>query len=47
MACYDGKYPVPYDPQVDKSIIEHRKRHTETLGEAAARENEQFKLPKV
>jgi hypothetical protein len=22
MACYDGKYPVPYDPVLDKHIIE-------------------------
>jgi amidophosphoribosyltransferase len=47
LACYDGKYPVPYDEKLNKSIIEHRKRQTQTLGEAAARENEQFKLPKV
>jgi len=24
MACYDGDYPVPYDPAVDKDIIERR-----------------------
>ena len=24
MACYDGNYPVPYDPSVDKHIIERR-----------------------
>jgi len=24
MACYDGNYPVPYDPAVDKHIIERR-----------------------
>ena len=47
MACYDGKYPVPFDPLLDKSIIERRKRLTQTLGEGAARENEQFKLLKV
>jgi amidophosphoribosyltransferase len=47
LACYDGKYPVPYDPKLDKSIMERRKRQTQTLGEAAAKENEQFKLLKV
>ena len=25
MACYDGNYPVPYDPLLDKHIIERRK----------------------
>ena len=24
MACYDGNYPVPYDPALDKHIIERR-----------------------
>jgi amidophosphoribosyltransferase len=47
MACYDGKYPVPYDPMLDKGIIERRRRQTQTLGEAAAKEDEQFKLLKV
>ena len=47
MACYDGHYPVPYDARLDKGIIEHRRRMTQTLGEAAAKENEQFKLLKV
>jgi len=47
MACYDGKYPVPYDSKLDKGIIERRRRQTQTLGEAAAREDEQFKLLKV
>jgi amidophosphoribosyltransferase len=44
MACYDGKYPVPYDPLLDKHIIERRKRQSLTLGEAAAKESEQIKL---
>ena len=26
MACYDGKYPVPYDPVLDKHIIERRRK---------------------
>jgi amidophosphoribosyltransferase len=44
MACYDGNYPVPYDPLLNKHIIERRKRTTQTLGEIVARENEQGKL---
>jgi amidophosphoribosyltransferase len=47
MACYDGQYPVPYDPVLDKHIIERRKRQTQTLGEAAAREGEQIKLLQI
>lgn len=47
MACYDGKYPVPYDPLLDKNIIERRKRHTQTLGEAATRDNKQISLLQV
>ena len=27
MACYDGNYPVPYDPLVDKHIMERRRAH--------------------
>jgi amidophosphoribosyltransferase len=44
MACYDGKYPVPYDPVLDKHIIERRKRLAQTLGEAVAKDGEQIKL---
>ncbi|HEX7655123.1 MAG TPA: amidophosphoribosyltransferase, partial [Verrucomicrobiae bacterium] len=44
MACYDGVYPVAYDPLLDKHIIERRRKQTETLGEAAARDEGQFKL---
>ena len=44
MACYDGNYPVPYDPMLDKHIIERRRRETQTLGEVAAKENQQGKL---
>jgi amidophosphoribosyltransferase len=47
MACYDGKYPVPYDPVLDKHIIERRKHQAQTLGEAAAKDNEQIKLLQV
>jgi amidophosphoribosyltransferase len=44
MACYDGVYPVPYDPTLDKEIIERRRRRIESLGEVLAKEEQQFKL---
>jgi amidophosphoribosyltransferase len=47
MACYDGNYPVAYDPLLDKHIIERRRKQTQTLGEAAAQDDEQIKLLKV
>ncbi len=47
MACYDGKYPVPYDPLLDKNIIERRRQSTQTLGEAVVRETSQFRLPQI
>jgi amidophosphoribosyltransferase len=47
MACYDGNYPVPYDPLLDKHIIERRRKQARTLGEAAEKENEQIRLLKV
>jgi amidophosphoribosyltransferase len=31
MACYDGNYPVEYDPTVDKYIMERRHDRTESL----------------
>ncbi len=31
MACYDGMYPVEYDPNVDKHIMEGRRARTESL----------------
>jgi hypothetical protein len=47
MACYDGNYPVAYDPLLDKHIIERRRKQTQTLGEAATKDDEQFRLLKV
>jgi amidophosphoribosyltransferase len=47
MACYDGKYPVPYDPVLGKHIIERRRRQAQTLGEAVARDSEQIKLLQI
>jgi amidophosphoribosyltransferase len=44
MACFDGKYPVPYDPLVDKHIMERRKARLESLGDALVKEELQTKL---
>ena len=44
MACYDGNYPVPYDPVVDKHIIERRRARVVSLGEALVKEELQPRL---
>src|ERR1041385_5460689 len=44
MACYDGNYPVEYDPTVDKLIMERRRGRTEGLGEELAKEQAQIRL---
>jgi amidophosphoribosyltransferase len=44
MACYDGNYPVAYDPAVDKHIIERRNGRHPTLSESLAKERDQIKL---
>jgi amidophosphoribosyltransferase len=44
MACYDGNYPVPYDSQFNKNVIERRRSRVEGLGEALAKEEMQIKL---
>ena len=44
MACYDGDYPVPYDPSVDKDIMERRRARVESLGETLARQGRQPRL---
>jgi amidophosphoribosyltransferase len=44
MACYDGNYPVPYDPSTDKMIIERRRGRTETLGDELEKETAQIRL---
>ncbi len=44
MACYDGNYPVPYDPILDKNIIERRRGRIIGLGESLATEEKQIKL---
>ncbi len=44
MACYDRVYPVPYNPTLDKYIIERRRSRLESLGEALMKEDLQPKL---
>lgn len=44
MACYDGNYPVPYDPAVDKHIIERRNGRVASLTETLAQERAQIRL---
>ena len=44
MACYDGRYPVPYDPTLDKHIIERRAGRGPKLVEALMQEREQRRL---
>jgi amidophosphoribosyltransferase len=44
MACYDGFYPVSYDPAVDKHTIERRNGSVLGLTEALARERDQIRL---
>jgi amidophosphoribosyltransferase len=44
MACYDGHYPVPFDPTVDKHTIERRNGRVLRLSEALAKERAQIRL---
>src|ERR1043165_7622670 len=44
MACYDGNYPVKYDPKLEKHIMERRGVQAHGLGEQLAREELQAKL---
>jgi amidophosphoribosyltransferase len=44
MACYDGKYPVAFDPGTNKHVIERRNGRGSTLAEALIREKDQIKL---
>jgi amidophosphoribosyltransferase len=43
-ACWDGKYPVPYDPATDKEIIERRKARACGLVDSLTSEKKQIKL---
>ncbi len=44
MACYDGNYPVPFDPALNKHTIERRNGRLPTLSESLAKERAQIKL---
>src|SRR5690349_14147353 len=44
MACYDGNYPVQYDPSMDKHIIERRNGRVASLSETLAKERSQIRL---
>ncbi|HMO64818.1 MAG TPA: amidophosphoribosyltransferase [Verrucomicrobiota bacterium] len=44
LACYDGRYPVPYDPALDKHIIEGREARRERFSETFEKEARQEKL---
>ncbi len=44
MACYNGKYPVAYDEQLDKHIMERRRSRVEGLTEGIENEVMQIKL---
>jgi amidophosphoribosyltransferase len=44
MACYDGNYPEPFDPALDKHIIERRSGRGASLSETLAQERAQIKL---
>lgn len=44
MACYDGRYPVPYEPGVDKHIIERRNGQLPSFADSLAKEKAQIKL---
>lgn len=44
LACYDGQYPVPYDPKLDKFIMERRRQRVKSLSEELARDAQQPRL---
>ena len=44
MACYDGNYPVAFDPALDKHIIERRNGRGASLTEVLALERAQISL---
>lgn len=43
-ACYDGDYPVPYDPAADKHLLERRQSAAQSLGQAAIDEERQARF---
>jgi amidophosphoribosyltransferase len=44
MACWDGDYPVAYDPSTDKEIIERRRSRVESLRDSLAGNGAQIRL---
>ena len=44
MACYDGNYPVEYDPLLDKHIIERRRNRAGAARRSPRQEELQIKL---
>lgn len=44
LACFDGNYPVQFDPHLDKTILENRKRRADGLSWMLAPEQHQIKL---
>ncbi len=44
MACYDGNYPVHFDPRVDKLVMERRRERAPTLGDSLSSEKAQIRL---
>jgi len=44
MACWDGDYPVAYDPGTDKEIIERRRSRVESLRDSLAGNGAQIRL---
>jgi amidophosphoribosyltransferase len=44
MACYDGRYPVAFDPAVNKHIIERRNGRIPSLGDSLEAEKAQIRL---
>ncbi len=43
-ACYDGDYPVPYNPSADKYLLERRQNAAQSLGQTAIDEERQARF---
>jgi amidophosphoribosyltransferase len=44
LACWDGNYPVPYDPATDKEVIERRRSRVESLRDSLPKDGQQIRL---
>jgi amidophosphoribosyltransferase len=44
MACYNGQYPVAYDPKTDKEVMERRRSRVESLKDGVDKEKKQITL---